>query len=202
MIILCIKSLCVILLFHRSRNRQARIAVGDQGCLEGVVDVGFAGPDGCQKMVLAVKLMEPGAVYMIQDLFIQICHKLSVICCVFFFSGYTVQNCRRINGFSQGPVHSVVDDRVAVPVSSVNDSRCAVCVPAVCDRTVIKILRCLNIWSGTSLVLFVCRKSPLGNQSRPFNSVARSGSVWLELIVRTAAARNASTVCIFAFTPR
>lgn len=149
-----------------------------------MVDVGFAGPDGCQKMVLAVKLMEPGAVYMIQDLFIQICHKLSVICCVFFFSlvtRYRTADC--INGFSQGPVHSVVDDRVAVPVSSVNDSRCAVCVPAVCDRTVIKFLRCLNIWSGTSLVLFVCRKSPLGNQSRPFNSVARSGSVWLELIV-------------------
>ena len=121
---------------------------------------------------------------MIQNFLIQIFHKLCIICCVFLIICYMEQNGRGVDCFCKSPVHSVMDYRFAVPVCCVTDSRCTVCIPCVSNCAVIQILCSFNIRCCASLVLFICRKRPLCDQSCPLNSVSRSCAVWLKLVVR------------------
>ena len=122
---------------------------------------------------------------MIQNLLIQIFHKLCIICCVFFIARYMGQYSGGIDRFCKSPVHSIVNHRLAIPVCSVADSRSTVCVPCVGNSTIVQVLSCFHIRCCTSLVFFISRKRPLCDQSCPFNSMSRSCSIWLKLVVRT-----------------
>ena len=84
-------------------------------------------------MVLAIQLMEPGTVLVIQDSRVQVFHKGSVIRSILFLAYYMVEQCRSVDGFCQGPVHSVVHYRVSVPVGGVCNAGSTVTVPGVSD---------------------------------------------------------------------
>lgn len=149
-----------------------------------MIEVGFARPYSSHQIVVAVKLVEPGAVHMVEYLLVKILHKRLIIIRIFFLSGHMVKNRRSIDRLCQRPVHSVVYNRLAVPVCRITDARCAVCIPCICNCAAVKIFCCFKIRCCFFSVFFISRKCPLCDQSRPFNAMARCRAVRFERIVR------------------
>ena len=58
--------------FYCRSDRQICGIERDQGSLYCMIQIRLAGPYGADQVVVCIQLMEPGAVYMIQNLFIQI----------------------------------------------------------------------------------------------------------------------------------
>jgi len=69
--------------------------------------------------------------------FIQILHKGNIVLCVAFLSGDMPENGRGIDCFRQRPVHSVMNDRRAIPVGRIYQSRCAIDVPGIGNGSLI-----------------------------------------------------------------
>ena len=93
-----------------------------------------------------------------------------------------IQNCRSIDRLCQSPVHSVMYHWFSFPVCGIYDTWCPICIPCIFHCTVKQIFCCFHIFCSTFLIFFMCRKCPLGNQSRPFNSMSRCCTVWFELV--------------------
>ena len=83
--------------FYCRSDRQICGIERDQGSLYCMIQIRLAGPYGADQVVVCIQLMEPGAVYMIQNLFIQILHELSEVVCIFLVAGYMEQNCGSID---------------------------------------------------------------------------------------------------------
>ena len=171
--------------FYCRSDRQICGIERDQGSLYCMIQIRLAGPYGADQVVVCIQLMEPGAVYMIQNLFIQILHELSEVVCIFLVAGYMEQNCGSIDCFCQSPVHSVVNNRFAVPIGGVNDTRSAVSIPCVFDCTVVQVFCNSDVFGSALFVALEGGQSPLGDQTGPFDTVTGSCAVRLELIVRT-----------------
>ena len=122
---------------------------------------------------------------MIQYLLIQISHKRLIVCSIFFFSGYMIKNRGSIQRFCQSPVHPVMYHRMSFPVCSIYDPRCTIGCPSICHCLIVQFLCCQDIRLCSCLVLFICRKCPLGNQPCPFDPMPWGGTIGLKLIIRS-----------------
>ena len=116
-----------------------------------MIEIRFSGPDRCEKVVIPVKLMEPGTIYVVHDFLIQILHELRVFVRVFLASGHMIKCGGSVDRFRESPVHAVMDDRLPVPIRRIYYAGCSVCIPSVRDRAVKEILCGLYIFSALAL---------------------------------------------------
>ena len=122
---------------------------------------------------------------MIQNLFIQIFHKLCIIICILILPCYSEKNGRSIDGFCQCPVHSVMHARFSIPVRCINNTRSSVCIPCIFNRSVKQIFSSLYIRDSPSLFSSDRRRHcPLCDQTRPFKSMTRGCTIRLKRIIR------------------
>ena len=75
--------------------------------------------------------------------------------------------------------------RFSCPVCRIYDSRCSVHIPSIFHCTAVQFFRCIQTGSCCLRIVFICGKYPLGNQSCPLNSMARSSSVRFKRIIRS-----------------
>ena len=88
---------------YRRCNRQICRIVRNQCCLCCMIEVGFARPYLVpHQIIVAIKLVEPGAVHMVEYLLVKILHERLIIIRIFFLSGHTVKNGRSIDGSLPG----------------------------------------------------------------------------------------------------
>ena len=121
---------------------------------------------------------------MVQNFLVQILHKFCIIITIFCLLCKMIKNCRRVDCLCQGPVHAVMNHRFSFPVCGVYDTAGTIHIPGVCHCTVIQIFCCINIFFCCFRGTIIGRKCPLHNQPCPFDSMARSRSIWFKWIIR------------------
>ena len=152
-----------------------------------MIQVGFSRPYGSFQMIMLVQLMEPGAILVIHDHFIQILHEFCIVFRIFFPAGHMIKNRRSIDCLCKCPVHTVMYHRFSLPVCCVYNPRCTICIPAVFYGCCIKVLCCLEIIFQFFFLFPAVCKCPLSDQPCPLNSMARCCTIWLERVIRAVA---------------
>ena len=152
-----------------------------------MVQVGLARPHGADRLVGAVELVEPGSVDVIHHRAVRVLEERRIPLGVRFLAGHAGERGGRVDALGQRPMHTVVHDGLAVPVGGVYEAGRTVRVPRILDRTVEQMLRGVDVRGRGRRIGRIGAGGPLGDQAGPFDAVARSRAVRLELVVRLLA---------------